>query len=169
MIVFEHELCEGYFGSPGIMQKVSAFLDLVTGDPACSLVVLDNKFLRNKRAFGLTHGERFKVCKLSEVQRTELLKACVSHGHLSVFFVLQNADELSRRFLELGFYGQPTEANFSADDANSPLNAEAILSLENFLASANGKAIQEMLAFSHDAGEFYRLYPWRKQHPNHKQ
>jgi hypothetical protein len=105
-------------------------------------------------------GTIFKECKLSNANREAVLKACTSHGHLSVFFVQPNSDELSRRFLELDFYGEPRQVNLGLSD--SPLDAEASRSLESFLASTNGKAVQEMLTFAHDAGAFYRLYPWRK-------
>jgi len=160
MVVFEHDLREGYLGSPTIFQKVAAFLDLAAREPACFLVVLGSKFLRNRKAFGLGKDAGFRECKLSDLDRDVVLKACTSHGHLSVLFGSPKSDELSRRYLELGFYGQPRQLNLERDE--SPLDAEAALSLEDFLASANGKPIEEMLAFAHDAGAYYRLYPWRR-------
>ena len=161
MVAFEHEPAKGEKGLVTDRDKVSAFLNVAAEFPACSLVILSSKLLRNRRAFGLEKATVFKECKLSSADRDEVLIACTSHGHLSVFFVHPNSDELSRRFLELGFYGQPRQMNFGVD-ATSPLDAEALQSIEHYLASANGKAVQEMLAFSHDAGGFYRFYPWRR-------
>src|SRR5215213_10193534 len=98
MLAFEHPPAAGELGLTPDMEIVSAFLDIAAREADCSLVALDSKFLRKKRAFNLARGERFRVCKLSDVDRTELLKACVSHGHLSVFFLPQDPEELLRQF-----------------------------------------------------------------------
>lgn len=161
MIALEYEPAQGKNGLATDKDKVSAFLDIATEFSGCSLVILCSRFLRNGGAFGVKKGVIFKECTLSNADREAVLKACTSHGHLSVLFVHPGCEELSRRFLDLGFYGEPRQVNFGTSD--SPLDAEAILSLESFLMSASGKAVQEMLAFAHDAGAFYRIYPWQKQ------
>lgn len=161
MIALEHERADSEAGMVPAIERVSAFLELAARDSTCSLVVLSTKYLRNKQALGLATGKRFRVYSPSEVNRTELLKACMSHGHLSVFFLPQKSEELLRAFEELRFYGQATRVSFGAGDAGDPLGTEGALALADFLVSTSGPTTQAMLGFSHDADQFYEVYPWR--------
>lgn len=161
MLAFMHELAEELLDLTPDMQRVSAFLDLAATDPKCRLLVIESKFLREKAAFGLVRAERFMVCKFSKINRTELLKACVSHGHLSVFFMPSKPNELLHRFEQLGFYGPGIPTHFATGDLNDVLGKEELAAFRAFLDSDAGSEAQAMFGFSHDAAEFYEIYPFQ--------
>ena len=162
MLALEHTLVEARFDTPDIMVQISIFLRLARETPGCRLVVLNGRFLRNKRAFGIGEHQRFKVCDMLRVDPRELLKTCVSHGHLSVLFAPSDTQQFVRHFQRLHLYGASHPVPFSTGDRDDPLDKEGSLAFRSFLESPTGKSIQGLLGFSHDAAHFYEILPWHE-------
>jgi hypothetical protein len=115
------------------------------------IVVLNSVNLRNRKSFFLSRYAEYKEFPSENLPRDDdLIRACVSHGHLSVLFLPQNINELVLEFLAFGFYSpvvRYTELDINANDLNS---------LTSFAIAGNLSEFQGCL-FSHDADYFYVL------------
>jgi len=122
------------------------------------IVLLNNGYLRDAEALGFDKGGIFNVAGPAVLaDRYSILRACTSRGHLSVLFVPKNHQELLAAFLGLGFYQSGNNTEFGTGTRRDPLgNPNA---LRNYLQSENGRAVECLLSFSHDAEQFYEVYP----------
>jgi len=68
------------------------------------IFVLNNDNLRNKKELGIKSEEIFKIFLLNNINREGLIKACSSHGHISVLFVPNYFEEFVQIFLKKGHY-----------------------------------------------------------------
>ena len=158
MIAIEHDSLKEGRGLATDIEKVAAFLQLVAEDSLLVVVVLNSKFLRHRRRFMLK-GAPYKLFRLNEVDQEEVLKACTSHGHCSILFLVGNPAIVASRFLEQGFYDGGKRISLATEESQYPLAASEAESLAAFLVSEEGKKAKGAFMFSHDAAQFYQVYP----------
>lgn len=154
--VIEHDCLNQGAGLEDQESRVSAFVDIILEFDDAVAIVLLSKFLRNRKAFGNFQDRRYLVCSTIREKRTDLIKACTSHGHISVLFVHDQMGEMVRRFQSFGFYSPGHSVRFGAGDSCDPIDREGWQSLEQFLESTDINN-HEMVSFSHDADQYYEI------------
>ncbi len=142
---------------PSSFDVVRAFLDAFGKDEHPRILAIDSELLRKKSAFGLPNEKGFTLLPYGSVAEGQILKAAVSHGDHSIFFLPSAGADLKRAFREHGYYsnGEATDMLLGGE-----LPIEAVPGLINFLAGGGAAAAGEMFTFSHDA-EFYYEIPAR--------
>lgn len=115
------------------------------------VVVLNGKCLRNRRVLGIGRRTPYVVFRHPNLpDENELVRACVSHGHLSVLFVSNRLDDLVDDFLSFGYY-EPAARQASLDAGVDNLGT-----LVEFSAVRRQEGLKGCL-FCHDAAFFYVL------------
>jgi hypothetical protein len=136
---------------------ISEFLELLSRSSGYFVGVLNDRYLRNKRSFKFRKAQRIKVFYSLGSFYNAIQLACVSHGHMSVAFVLDDQDVFLERFLALGMYQR--QGAFQARDQNrSPLNRVQLRTWESLLRTPPFSTASKILSFAHDAESLYDIH-----------
>lgn len=141
-------------------KRIQDFLDLFLNSFYFgSLIIIESEFLRNAYQLMKRSDIYRKIDNLNEIKPIyhHIFRACYSHGHLSVVFVMKNAEDFFKKYLGLGYYNYTQSLKFNFGYENFPLqDAEMKIFLDMF-SQFNLVIENNMCTFAHDADYFYIL------------
>lgn len=142
--------------------KVENFPSLyLTDEVFGKIIILNSKFLRNRRRIGIKRNEKFRIVATLEEAidlKKQIIKACYSHGHMSVLFLANVSSNLMNTFLKLGFYSRGTRVVLGTGKEEDPLAADQRADFINCLLSMQLVEDKYVCVFSHDADCIFQIF-----------
>jgi len=121
------------------------------------IVIWNNRFLRNRRSFGLSKKELYRlIVSLKEAKEREraILKSCFSHGHMSVLFTPKRADYFLDCLMRTEYYGTGKHIYVGQGGSDDPLDSLAWEGLRVLIKDTLDTE-ESIFAFSHDCQQMY--------------
>ena len=141
-------------------KRIQDFLDLfLNPNYFKSVIIVDSEFLRNADQLMTENRLYRKIDNLQEARSISLhiSRACYSHGHCSVVFVLNNLEDFFKMYFDLGYYHFVEELIFNSTNSGLPLKDVEMSNFLNMFSKFNLSIQNNICTFAHDADYFYVL------------
>jgi hypothetical protein len=138
---------------------VEAFISLFQQEQyAGIIIVLNSKFLRNKKEFNINKKIPFKKISSENINVKSLIKSCVSHGHMSILFLPNSFTSFIKSYFQNDYYNiKGQKILLGTGLGNDPLNELQLCSFSELIASDLITISSKGCMFSHDADFFYTI------------
>ncbi|HUS99705.1 MAG TPA: hypothetical protein VMY59_05215 [Candidatus Thermoplasmatota archaeon] len=135
---------------------VRAFLPLFAKEKYAGRIVLVNSInFRNRKEYGMSRNELYKVFYLDSVETESLVKTCVSHGCMSVLFLPKLFSELLTEYFKFGYYHKEGQSfNLKRDGTNNTFLEFQMTAYSELLKTDIFDCFPAGCSFSHDADFF---------------
>jgi hypothetical protein len=119
------------------------------------IVIINSKYLRNAYSFFQSEEEVRAICELREgkVLYDEIYKACFSHGHMSVFFLVNENSDLLLQYLNGRQYKYNKSLDLAKNDKSLPLERKDMMICLNHLSKL--LVNNNVITFAHDGDCFF--------------